>query len=592
MSDFLPPVVARLMGDVNDFQEKFGKANETMSQTEGKAASAGSAVSGRLGAGMAAGGAAVGAMGMELTHLGDGLETARKQLDAAGKAAGIDMDELDGITKKADASMQNFGHSSSDTDEALRKLVTAGRPAEEMTKDVALAADLAAAKHISLSDAAGMLAKGFAGNGRLFKEYGIDIKSVGGPGGAMDELAGKLKGQAASSVDTFGGKLEVAKTKVEDFAAGIGTKIGPAMAVAGPAIGGLGMVIQSGLIPTLLSGVGAAVSFGGAMIGTGIMAAQAALPVIIAWAPVILVVAALALAGYELYQHWGEVWGFVKAITSDAADWVKTHLELIALVVLAPIAPLILLWQHWDQVWGLIKGIASDAWDWLRHTISTGVDDVVGFVAGLPGRAVGALSSLGGDIAGVASDAMSSMWNAVSAGAGDVISYVEGIPGRVLGALGNLGSLLFNAGAAVLRGFYNGLKSVWGDVTGFVGSIGGWIASHKGPIEYDRTLLTPHGGAIMDGLVAGMRGGMGRVGAAVSDVTGMLGGVGGLGGGVGGRGSAVAGGGGTTVVHYTPTLVVQTATGDIPDSTIRKLRTQLFEMGNDIPSGNLLPGAA
>ena len=50
----------------------------------------------------------------------------------------------------------------------------------------------------------------------------------------------------------------------------------------------------------------------------------------------------------------------------------------------------------------------------------------------------------------------------------------------------------------------SGLKSAWGGVTDFVGGIADWIASHKGPIEYDRRLLVPHGRAIMAGLGEGL----------------------------------------------------------------------------------------
>lgn len=103
----------------------------------------------------------------------------------------------------------------------------------------------------------------------------------------------------------------------------------------------------------------------------------------------------------------------------------------------------------------------------------------------------------------------------------EVLDWFAGLPGRILSALGDLGSLLFGAGRSVIDGLLSGLKSAWGSVTGFVGGIADWIASHKGPIEYDRRLLVPHGRAIMAGLGEGLERAFG------SDVAPLVSGLGG-----------------------------------------------------------------
>lgn len=103
----------------------------------------------------------------------------------------------------------------------------------------------------------------------------------------------------------------------------------------------------------------------------------------------------------------------------------------------------------------------------------------------------------------------------------EVLDWFAGLPGRILSALGDLGSLLFGAGRSVIDGLLSGLKSAWGSVTGFVGGIADWIASHKGPIEYDRRLLVPHGRAIMAGLGEGLERAFG------SDVVPLVSGLGG-----------------------------------------------------------------
>lgn len=103
----------------------------------------------------------------------------------------------------------------------------------------------------------------------------------------------------------------------------------------------------------------------------------------------------------------------------------------------------------------------------------------------------------------------------------EVLDWFAGLPGRILSALGDLGSLLFGAGRSVIDGLLSGLKSAWGSVTDFVGGIADWIASHKGPIEYDRRLLIPHGRAIMAGLGEGLERAFG------SDVVPLVSGLGG-----------------------------------------------------------------
>ena len=50
-----------------------------------------------------------------------------------------------------------------------------------------------------------------------------------------------------------------------------------------------------------------------------------------------------------------------------------------------------------------------------------------------------------------------------------------------------------------MDGFLGGLKAAWSAVTDFIGGVANWIATHKGPISYDRRLLIPAGQAIMGG---------------------------------------------------------------------------------------------
>lgn len=129
--------------------------------------------------------------------------------------------------------------------------------------------------------------------------------------------------------------------------------------------------------------------------------------------------------------------------------------------------------QILSNIWNTIKSVASSAWEGLKSTVLSLID---GLVQG-------------------AQNAWNSMKQAVSDLVSNVTSIFDGIK--------NID--LWEAGKAILDGFLNGLKSAWNAVTDFVGGIAGWIADHKGPIEYDRKLLIPAGNAIMQGLDRGLQ---------------------------------------------------------------------------------------
>ena len=118
--------------------------------------------------------------------------------------------------------------------------------------------------------------------------------------------------------------------------------------------------------------------------------------------------------------------------------------------------------------------------------------------------------------------AWASYTESVAVGMVNVVEYFAGLPGRILAALGNLGGTLMEAGASMMGGFLDGLKSKWGGVQGFVQGIAPWVAAHKGPISYDRTLLVPAGLAIMGGFNAALRKGMEAVKATVRSVAPMI----------------------------------------------------------------------
>lgn len=160
---------------------------------------------------------------------------------------------------------------------------------------------------------------------------------------------------------------------------------------------------------------------------------------------------------------WGTAWNAIKGV--GEAIW--NGLSATGKAIFDGFAQIL------SNIWNTIKSVASSAWEGLKST-------VLGLIDGLVQGAQRA-------------------WESMKQGVSDLVSNVTSI----FDGIRNID--LWSAGKAILDGFLGGLKSAWSAVTDFVGGIAGWIADHKGPIEYDRKLLIPAGNAIMQGLNSGLQ---------------------------------------------------------------------------------------
>ncbi|WP_260156352.1 phage tail tape measure protein [Leuconostoc citreum] len=115
--------------------------------------------------------------------------------------------------------------------------------------------------------------------------------------------------------------------------------------------------------------------------------------------------------------------------------------------------------------------------------------------------AISALNAIGrrrGDARNAGSELGGNAADGVNSQQGNAYSSGTNIGQSVSSGVGTAD--LRSQGEGIMGGFLGGLQGTnWGRVMGFVGSVAGWIASHKGPISYDRKLLIPAGQAIMSG---------------------------------------------------------------------------------------------
>lgn len=193
---------------------------------------------------------------------------------------------------------------------------------------------------------------------------------------------------------------------------------------------------------------------------------------------------------------WNTVWKWCTDRLTDVNHFVVTLFNTVINWIVGRWNDFIQFWVDlWNQIWKWCTDRLTDIGNWVQARIN----DVINFFSKL------------GSLVGKTEDYFGRIKDAIIAKFWEAVDWVRGVPGRILDALGDLGGLLWGAGKAIINGLWSGLKSAWSSVTSWVSGIGSWIADHKGPIDYDRQLLVPHGNAIMDGLHEGLMAGGRRV---------------------------------------------------------------------------------
>lgn len=213
-------------------------------------------------------------------------------------------------------------------------------------------------------------------------------------------------------------------------------------------------------------------------------------------------------AGKSVLKSLGD--GFRQGWQNEVSFWTNLPGEIKGFFVAAP---------GWLLQAG--KDILSGFWNGITSFVSTiynGIKDfITSFINGFKqGLGVASPSTI---TANIGRDVVQGLWNGVKAAWGGFIGFVRGLPGDIVRGIGDLGHILYAAGAACMQGLYNGFVSVWNSVSGWLSQVGGWIANLKGPLDKDRQLLQPHGNAIIQGLMDGMKAQMPALQSHLNDVT-------------------------------------------------------------------------
>jgi hypothetical protein len=361
----LSDVIAVLRADTSQFTAKLDAAEAQM----GKLSKSGASNFQKLGAAgkmafEAIGAAAVG-IGIYSVIQANKLEDAQAALGRAFKNTGTTTEKYQGQIDTLNKKFESYGYTNAQTEDALQRLVSATGNVSGSFKAMGTAADIAKARHIDLDTATGLMAKTMAGNVTAAKRMGIlippEILKLKDPvekaNAVMAILNDRFGGQAATAAETFGGKTEALKVKLQDVAAKIGEKLIPIILKLATVFGNLidwfekhkiVFYVLASIVGVLL--VGSFFAWTASIVATNI--ALYANPVVWVIAGFALLVASLVI----VILKWKEIAKFLRS------DWGTAC--LIAISAVFPMIGLaLLIATYWNEVRNTLIRVWHEIYD-------------------------------------------------------------------------------------------------------------------------------------------------------------------------------------------------------------------------------------
>lgn len=353
------------------------------------------------------------------------------------------------------------------------------------------------------------------------------IKQVGG---ATADAQGNVKGWSEIQ-GSFNQKVAQAKDGLGAMAIAVGEQLLPVATKIASVIG----TVTQYLAEHKAAATAVAIVIGG-MLVVGLAAATVATwsftVALLANPAVWIVVGIMALiaAIVLLVTHWKQVEAWLKGVWKGFVDWAKGLWNTVGDFFkdlwnkvknfFKDIWESIVSWlkekfeeniEIYKRTWTKIKDFFTDLWNTVKNFFKDTWNSIVNWLKDKFNENIEMYKNAWGKL----KDFFRNLWENIKNGVHDawdaVLDWFRSIPGKIGDFFADAGRWLWNAGKAILEGLWNGLKAAWNNVTSFIGGIGSWISEHKGPIEYDRQLLVPHGNAIMDGLHEGLKSGGKRV---------------------------------------------------------------------------------
>lgn len=470
-------VTIEFLGEDKSLGKTMDGVDSRSSKLSGTLKKVGKAAAIGLGAGLLAGGAAM----VKLTQGAIEDEKAQALLAKTLKnAAGATKGQVAAVEDWISAQGVALGVTDDELRPALQRLTEATGDVGKAQKLTSLAMDISAGTGKSLKTVSEALAKAQMGQVGGLSRYGIQTRNAAGEMMSFEEVvkkaSGTFEGQAATAAGTLDGKMARLKLIVAEAGETIGSKMIPMVTTMAewllnegvPAVEKFSGWIQNNLVPALsamaewvgknreilipLGGVlaGVATAIGVIAAVTKVWAAvQAVMNVVLAANPIGIVIVALAGLVAGLVITWKSSEKFRDVVTG-ALDKVKDVASSVA---------------------GFFKTTLPqffrDAWDGAKQRTTNGIDAIVGWVTGIPGKISGALSSLKSTAAGLFRDAMDAGKEKVTSIGATIVGWIAEIPGKLLSKLGSFKS----AGASLIGAVVDGMKNAGGVIEGIASNV-------------------------------------------------------------------------------------------------------------------------
>ncbi|RAY13600.1 hypothetical protein DPM19_18145 [Actinomadura craniellae] len=173
----------------------------------------------------------------------------------------------------------------------------------------------------------------------------------------------------------------------------------------------------------------------------------------------------------------------------------------------------------WGKAWDGVKAIAAGAWQIITGIIRIGLSGVMALFKLHIGLIRGVMTRMNEAALDGARAIGRSIMGALRAAWGGIRSAANGIKNTIVGVFRGAGSWLVSAGRAILDGLISGIRGAIGRVRDILSSVTGMIPSWKGPMAVDLKLLEPSGAAIMSGLMDGITGALPALRSTLGQVT-------------------------------------------------------------------------
>lgn len=277
-----------------------------------------------------------------------------------------------------------------------------GKQIEELTP---LLADYAAKTGGDIESAAQAFGKATMGQGKALKAIGIDFQDAGSASANLEQLMGGLRTQVAGFAEKDGksaeGQAAILNNQFGEIQETVGEKLVPVMlTLSGVLLETVDFIGRnSDVIIPLVAGLGglAAVVYTIITVTRVWTAVQTAFNVVMGLNPVVaitLAVVALVAIIVVAWQHSETFQAIVTGAFNGTLDvvkgtygWVKDNWPLLLAILTGPIGLAVLaITKNWDE----IKG----GFDAAKNGIGSGIETMVGWFTGMPGRIGGAISGM------------------------------------------------------------------------------------------------------------------------------------------------------------------------------------------------------